>query len=161
MRAYDVRNDALIWTGPTLGSGRDIAIAELDGGGRPELVVAAADRLRVYSRDGQPSFAEAAITAGALSDLRDLEVGDVDGDGVVELFALHDSPARVRRFDASLAAVDPDSGEEIWQSPTEESRAHRYADRLDRARRRALRRPRRQRRAPDQGCTSLGMYLTR
>jgi hypothetical protein len=74
----------------------------LNGGGRPEIVVAAAERIRVYSRDGNATFVQTRINAAALPDLRDLEVGDLDGDGALEILALYGLPTSVQRLDATL-----------------------------------------------------------
>ena len=154
LRVYDIVGGALVWEGPMLLGGVDVALAEVNGGGFPELIVAAAERVHVYSRDGG-SFAVIAVSPGIYSNLRDIEVGDVDGDGLVDIFALFGSATSVVRLDAGLieqrafdhwrqsgsilieaspfprrnlilvesvadpqiAAVDPDSGLEVWSSP--------------------------------------------
>ncbi len=102
VRAYDISNNALLWTGPVLADGRDIAIAELSGSGRPEIVVAAADRIRIYSRDGNVTFVQTRLNGSSLPGLRDIEVGDIDGDGALEIFALYGTPSSVQRLDAAL-----------------------------------------------------------
>ena len=160
VRAYEVGSSAPFWT-TTLGNGRDVAVAELNGGGWPEIVIAASDRVRIYSRDGNASFVQTRINSSSLPGLRDVEVGDIDGDGVLEIFALYGvptsvMPTSVQRLDATLAArggfdywrwirglaverssfprknlvfiettegdqivaVDPDTGDEVWESPT-------------------------------------------
>lgn len=102
VRAYDIWNNALLWTGPTLGQGHDVAIAELNGGGRADIVVAAGDHVRLYSRDGNPTYTQIRVTGAALPGLRDIDVGDIDGDGALDILALYSSPAKVRRLDAAL-----------------------------------------------------------
>jgi hypothetical protein len=162
VRAYAIGSSTPFWTSATLTNGRDVAIAELTGGGRPEIVVGAADRVRIYSSDNATStYTQTRINAAALPDLRDIEVVDIDGDGALEVFALYGletsvMPTSVQRLDGTLTVrgsfdywrwargltverssyprknlvliekiegdqiivVDPDSGDEIWQSPT-------------------------------------------
>jgi hypothetical protein len=160
VRAYEIGASAPFFQTTTLGNGHDVAIAELNGGGQPEIVVAAADRVRIYSRDGNASFVQTRVNASSLPGLRDIEVGDIDGDGTPEIFALHGVttvvPTSVERLDSTLTvrggfdywrsvrgltiepssfdrknlvfvatteadqivAVDPDSGDEIWESRT-------------------------------------------
>lgn len=117
VRAYEIGSGSPFWTGPTLTNGRDIAIAELNGGGWPEIVVAAADRVYVFSRDGSASYAQTHVSASPLPGLRDIEIGDVDGDGVLEIFALYGlegtvPPTSVQRLDATLSVQ---GGFDYWR----------------------------------------------
>jgi hypothetical protein len=117
VRGYEIGTNTLFWTSPMLTNGRDVAIAELNGGGWPEVVVAAADRVRVFSRDGGASYAQTRSNASSLPGLRDIEVGDVDGDGVVEIFALYGlegavPPTSVQRLDATLSVQ---GGFDYWR----------------------------------------------
>lgn len=108
VRAYEIGSGTPFWMSTPLPEGRDVAIAELNGGGRPEIVVAAADRVRIYSRDGNSNFVQTHISASSLPDLRDIEIGDIDGDGALEIFALYGSetnvtmPTSVQRLDGTL-----------------------------------------------------------
>src|SRR5690606_23648341 len=81
VRAYAPPSATPFWSSVALPEGRDVAIAELGSGGSPEIVVAAGDRVLVYSRDGETTFVQTAVSAELFADLRDIEIGDVDGDG--------------------------------------------------------------------------------
>jgi hypothetical protein len=102
VRAFDPTHDIAIWTSPRLGNGRAIAAVDVNHFGAPEIIVAAEYRIGVYSQDTAGTFLLVAQTP-ELSGLVDMLVGDVDGDGETDIFALRAEQARaVDRFDADL-----------------------------------------------------------
>ncbi|HYR16508.1 MAG TPA: Ig-like domain-containing protein, partial [Mycobacterium sp.] len=84
-------NDAAIWNPPTHapvplpggGQGGAPTIADLDGDGIPEIVVAGATQLVVFNRDGTVRWQTA--TSDRSSNSTSATVFDLDGDGVVEV----------------------------------------------------------------------------
>ncbi|GEJ57761.1 FG-GAP-like repeat-containing protein [Anaeromyxobacter diazotrophicus] len=107
VRAHDVKHQALLWTSTGLGSnGVDVAVADLDADGSPEIVALASGRVVVYRRTaGTVAWIEAAsqaVTGGAA-----LLVGDADGDGTPEIYVLQSTygGATVLRFSAALVAL--------------------------------------------------------
>jgi len=103
---HDVRNQRLVWKSTTLGQATALEVAQLDGAGRPELVVGAGTRLVVFRwSDAAQSFLE--VSTATVSSVADLAVGDCDGDGAAEVYALvggyygNDS-REVVAFDAAL-----------------------------------------------------------
>jgi hypothetical protein len=105
IRAYDVFQGTPLFALP-LAPGQvpvAAAIAPLNTTGGPEIVVAASDRVLVFSRDGGGAYTATQTSATTYPNLRDLVVEDIDGDGTFEIFALHDYPgSRVQRLDGNL-----------------------------------------------------------
>jgi len=103
---WDVFNQALIWKSIGFGWVRSVEIADLDGSGRPEIVVGNGSRIMIYRwSDPAGLFLEVASVA---KDHYDLAVGDCDGDGVPEVYALGERTydgAKVTVFDTSLAEI--------------------------------------------------------
>jgi hypothetical protein len=108
VRVFDVVARSLLWESAPLPFGRDVIIDNLDGAGRPELVVAADERVIVYSANGS-SFVQT-NSSGQLPGLFDIEVGDTDGDGQHEIFALYrdlSGPGmRIRRFGPNMQQLN-------------------------------------------------------
>jgi hypothetical protein len=108
VRVYDVVGRSLLWESAPLPFGRDVIIDKLDGAGRPELVVAADERVIVYSASGS-SFVQTQ-SSGQLPGLFDIEVGDTDGDGQHEIFALYRDVSgpgmRIRRFGPDMQQLN-------------------------------------------------------
>ena len=107
VQAYDVKNQALIWKGTSLGSsGVDVTVLDLDGDGSPEIIALASGRVVVYHRTaGAVGYIESAsqpVTSGV-----DLLVADTDGDGTPEIYVLGStySGASILRFDTALNAL--------------------------------------------------------
>jgi len=85
--------------GTTIDSGlnfpRDVAVADIDGDGALDVIAAAGasessdgdDRIRWYANDGSGSFEEdnTVISSNEVDDVRALDVGDLDGDGDVDV----------------------------------------------------------------------------
>jgi len=84
---HDVRDQTLIWKSTALGTPGALALVDLDGDGRAEVVVAAGGRVVAYGwLASAGTFVEVASTA--LTGVTDLAAGDCDADGVPEVYAL-------------------------------------------------------------------------
>lgn len=91
LTAYDGVTHQEEWTSPTIGQNGPIqlAVRDLDGDGKDEIIVALDDR-KVYV------FAGASNVVKWQSDtltgyIRDFAIGDIDGDGVLDIAVLTDS----------------------------------------------------------------------
>ena len=82
--AYDVAHQTLIWSSTGLNGGRDIAVADLDGDGVPEIIVLAADQVIAYAGSGGTYLQRATYPVAGIS----LLVADTNGDGKPEIYVL-------------------------------------------------------------------------
>ena len=101
------RLEVFAWKSTGLGAyGVNVAVADLDGIGTPEIIALGGNRVVAYRKvAGAIGYVEAAsfALAGAL----DLVVADCDGDGVPEIYVLTGSysGSSVYRLDTSLGRV--------------------------------------------------------
>jgi hypothetical protein len=96
--AYDVKNQTIIWSGTGFNGGGDVAVAELNADGTPEIIALAGDRVIVYAWNMLVNgYIERASYAIAGSDLL---VADTDGSGNPKIFVL--SQPMIYEFDGSL-----------------------------------------------------------
>jgi hypothetical protein len=114
VEVYDVYQQSLFWRSPVLGTGLDVAVANLDGTGPLEIVAVAASGISVHSRAANPpTMAERyqqtdAYVPPAGSVVSDAVIGDVDGDGALDVVVLlvpdnfHERTARIVRLDRDL-----------------------------------------------------------
>lgn len=102
---YDVHAQTLLWKSTQLGgTGMDVAAIDLDNDNKPEVIVALSDRLVIYGKAlmGSSYLERASVAAG---NIRDLVVGDLDGDDHAEIYALDSqwgSNAQLSVFDDEL-----------------------------------------------------------
>lgn len=91
--AYDIFGSTLLWSHGT-GGGVDIAIEEADGSAPPRIIAASSNTITVFS-PGETAFTQ----SGAVSivdipeiqgtgTIKDIAVGDIDGDGSREIVAV-------------------------------------------------------------------------
>jgi hypothetical protein len=99
VRWFENDGSGTFGNGTTIDSGlnfpRDVAIADIDGDGALDIVAAAGasqssdddDRIKWYANDGGGSFEEdnTVISSNEVDDVRAIDVGDLDGDGDVDV----------------------------------------------------------------------------
>lgn len=104
---WDAAHQNLLWQSTSLGTGSDLAVADLDGDGVTEMIALTGTQMVV--------FAKSKVTGNYLESNRVsvnaqfLLVADMDGDGLYEVFALgsdsDSGPSTVFRFDATLQSL--------------------------------------------------------
>lgn len=83
--AFDIHASQQIWTIPIAFShDQTVEVADVNGRGSAEIVMSSGHSIAVYSGDDGPISLVTTANLGA----RDIAVGDVDGDGEPEIFAL-------------------------------------------------------------------------
>ena len=87
VQAWDVAHQTLIWGSDALGSGQDLAVADLDGDHVPELLALTADHLLVFTA-GSGTYRQTASYAVSGTQLL---VADTDGDTRPEVYVLASS----------------------------------------------------------------------
>jgi len=114
VEVYDVYQQSLFWRGPSLGTGVDVAVANLDGTGALEIIAVAGGGITVYSQAANPpTIAERyqqtdAYVPPAGRVVSDAVIGDVDGDGALDVVALvmpepfHEYTSQIVRLDRDL-----------------------------------------------------------
>jgi len=105
--AYDVAHQVLIWSSTGLNGGRDIAVADLDGDGVPEIIALSNDQVIVYAKSGSTYLQRAAYGVAGIS----LLVADTNGDGKPEIYVLAGNgfgatSSTVYQFDHTLASLN-------------------------------------------------------
>jgi hypothetical protein len=105
----DVATQQLIWESPTPSHGHTLKLADLDGNGYAEIIAANLFEIAVFERSPtpQPFQHGGAFSSEPSLSVVDVAVGDTDGDGAAEIFALLDSlnatePHRIVQFDGRL-----------------------------------------------------------
>ena len=84
---YDVHAQSLLWRSTQLGNAVALAVSDLDGNGKDEIVVALLDRIVVYGKAATgSSYLERASVA--LDGAMDVLASDLDGDGEAEIYVL-------------------------------------------------------------------------
>lgn len=118
---YAIKNDGtLLWKVqlPKTGSGNEVSdhlkIADVTGDGRNEIIVGppGASAVTILNRDGT-TLREYNVPAGAIPGIPFIEVGDVSGDGVNDLFISYGvqcPPCGIRVMDST--------GSLLWDVPT-------------------------------------------
>jgi hypothetical protein len=99
-----VAHQTLIWSSTSLGSGRDVAVADLDGDGIPEIVALSSTNVITHAKS-QATGAWLETGRYALAG-QDLLLADSDGDGKPEIFVLGATASggatKIFRFDGQL-----------------------------------------------------------
>jgi hypothetical protein len=105
--AYDMHNQALLWSSTELAAGIDIKVYDLDGDGDPEIIALVQNGVDIFKHDtvngGYVLKASYAIQGNALL------VADTDGDGSPEIFVLATSfqgPGTVTHLSNTLALLN-------------------------------------------------------
>jgi hypothetical protein len=106
---YDVHNQTLIWksTGLT-GAPSSVRTADLDQDGTPEIIVGTQAGLVIYGKAASGNGFLQRTSAGT-SAVLDLQVADLDGDNVSEIYTLETenfaSHSTLKRYDTQLQLV--------------------------------------------------------
>lgn len=107
--AYDPLHQTLLFKSTSIGAGVDLAVADLDGSGTPEIVALSTGRVVVFEKASSgpvPWLERASVT---LSGGVDLEVADCDRDGTPEIYVLvapfWSGETTVHRLGATLASA--------------------------------------------------------
>src|SRR5262249_23033183 len=79
----------LLWRSPQMqGGGADVEAADVDGDGKLDLVALGRSEIVIFSRDSTPNGYTEHFSAPVIENGVDLVVGDTDGDGTPEIYAL-------------------------------------------------------------------------
>jgi hypothetical protein len=82
--AYDVAHQTLLWSSTGLGTATDVAVADLDGDGIPEIVVTSGNGVIAYKKSGSSYLQIATYPVSGAK----LLIADTDGDGKPEVYVL-------------------------------------------------------------------------
>jgi PKD domain/FG-GAP-like repeat/FG-GAP repeat len=82
--AYDVAHQTLLWSSTGLGTATDVAVADLDGDGVPEIVVTSGNGVITYKKSGSSYLQVATYPVSGAK----LLIADTDGDGHPEVYVL-------------------------------------------------------------------------
>jgi FG-GAP repeat len=82
--AYDVAHQTLLWSSTGLGTATDVAVADLDGDGIPEIVVTSGNGVIAYKKSGSSYLQVATYPVSGAK----LLIADTDGDGKPEVYVL-------------------------------------------------------------------------
>jgi hypothetical protein len=88
-----------------------VAAADLNGDGFPDLIVGRLTQVRVYLNNGDGTFASPANYSAPVGLVRDVTIGDFNGDGIADILAL-DFSVRSGGFDVFLG-----NGDGTFQDP--------------------------------------------
>ena len=104
--AWDVLHQTLIWSVPVQGYGVDVAVADLYGDGKQEIVALTATQVMIFAQVAGGLVQTASYSINGF----DLLVADTDGDGKCEIYVLAsdflDNIAFVSQFDNSLKLLN-------------------------------------------------------
>ena len=103
--AWDVRNQILIWSRSGLGGGTDVAVADLHGDGKQEIVALTGSQVLVFTQSAGGITQTASYSVSGT----DLLVADTNGDGKAEIYVLSSNfgaNATVYQLDGSLALLN-------------------------------------------------------
>ncbi len=87
VQAYDVAHQTVLWGSTGLNGGRDVAVADLDGDGKPEILALSNDTLFVYAAASSTWLQQASFTVSGSQVL----VADTNGDGKPEVYVFASS----------------------------------------------------------------------
>lgn len=85
--AYDVAHQTLLWSISGLGFVTDVAVADLDGDGVPEIIVSSTNAVIAYKKSGSSYVQMAAYPVAPVVGAM-LLIADTDGDGKPEVYVL-------------------------------------------------------------------------
>ncbi len=75
----------------------EIALADINGDGRKDIVVGTGTRLSVLTNQGSRTFSETNLTTG-FSSIESIDAADYDGDGLSDIVIADDGPNHVRLY---------------------------------------------------------------
>jgi hypothetical protein len=104
--AWDVRDQTLIWSMSGLGSGVDVAVGDVYGDGKQEIIALTTTQVLVFTQSSTGLTQKASYSVTGL----DLLVADTNGDGKAEIYVLASSfgssNASVYQLDGSLTLLN-------------------------------------------------------
>jgi hypothetical protein len=104
--AWDVRGQTLIWSMSGIGSGVDVAVGDVDGDGKQEIVALTATQVLVFTQSSSSLTLKASYSVTG----SDLLVADTNGDGKAEIYVLASSfgssNTSVYQLDGSLTLLN-------------------------------------------------------
>ena len=116
IEVLDPNTNSVLWQSTMLGDGRYLVVTDVDGDADEEIVAVTGDAVYLYRRNPSASgerYMQAASYLEPNTQLQDAAIGDVDGDGQVDVMLLaagyipytYDTVSEVRRLDGNLEIV--------------------------------------------------------